>query len=1353
MEREHGQDTDGQYEGGPGHRIGERYRVLGSLGHGGAALVYRVRDERLEREVALKTLKPLDDAGDKRTQLVRSSFEREFQVLQQLSHPRIVQVFDYGYDGDIPYYTMELLRGQTLSERLPVSIRELAVILCDVAACLALLHARRHVHRDITPRNIWCDADGRAKLLDFGAMINMGPVPALIGTPPYVPPEAFYQREVDGRADLFSLGAVAYRALSGHEAYPARELRGLPVVWRQGPPKLRARDDLPPGLRELVLSLLSLDRAGRPATATEVIERICAAVGLEPDRDQTHAQAYLVTPPLLGREPQLTVFRKAMLAAKRGQGQSLLLRGHSGLGHTRMLQHFTQEANLLGAVPLLADRGSVEDGDRGVLRKLCEDAIEQLPDSELGRAQPLSAVLGHLGPAVHAALGSPELAPLSGPGAGPRLVSTVVEFLAGIARRRTLLIMVDGLHQCAGLAAGLLEQLAPLSRGRRLILAVTHDNGQPLRTPGLAERLLEHGQLLELTPLDADEVERFTGALFAGAEHQRAVATWLQRVSEGVPGTCMALAQHLLDSGLAHYDAGRWHLPAYPQQHALPRDLHGVLESRIRALSPEACLLAQTLSLVYDDTRPDYQPQLQLTGDDLCQLLQAARDDVRRWLGELRDAGVVRPSDGEDMVAHRGLAELLRKQLPPERERRIRYALAEALKARDGEEITAVRHYQLAGEHERAVELLCARDGRMDRADFIDMRLQVMAEAYTTAIDYARARDLPRQQIRKLYDGFRMIASVYDWSLLGRLDDEMTLILQEAGLQHWDELAVLYPRDEVLEHCLQRAAPDAGPGEESDARKAARRLSAYATSLAIASGRAHDIAGLRRAEDLLSKLYGVTPSADLYRDVARQLLELVTGREPTGDFDALTQRFYTLTDSPLMVRLASAGVHAHTIAIHCAERGAARPNEVAEIFEANVPGLWLGAHMHWLGYGFRCNGAGVKQWEPRAIAVVPDDLWRRRGFLMAEARMHALTGDLLALKNVLKELDFVAEHFPGWRPFRDWAVGEYHLLRGVHEQAEVCLTRALSQVEAGEHAAWGYAHPALALVQARRGDHAGAVERARSGLVLCEALGLTAVVELDHLLVLAQGLTGLGEYDEATETLSRAASLCERRGLGGIHLGRLCEARLSHALARGQRADAESYLTELAGYFAESGIPRLSARHVRWAEAVRRGESGLHSEFAESTTRHTTELRAHAREWLSTCDDTSELTQRALSLLLEAAGAAAGALFLPAGAGGQLELAATVGQLAPEPVLLETAEQCLQQHTALDGDTELEGPNPGQSELVTHDERGPRPLLLLANDGEDSRVTGVVVLGAYDDSPQVATQLHTLAEEIAQALA
>jgi len=218
-----------------GDRLGP-YEILAPLGAGGMGEVYRARDPRLGREVAVKVL-PREVACDP-DRLRR--FEQEARTAGQLDHAGLLTVFDVGAHEGIPFLVTELLRGETLRERLAAGPLPRAVAAdtgAQIARGLAAAHAKGVVHRDLKPENVFLTKDGRAKILDFGlarvapgldgaaAQSSVATASALttpgtiVGTVGYVSPEQVRGDAADGRSDIFALGAVLYEVLTGRRAF------------------------------------------------------------------------------------------------------------------------------------------------------------------------------------------------------------------------------------------------------------------------------------------------------------------------------------------------------------------------------------------------------------------------------------------------------------------------------------------------------------------------------------------------------------------------------------------------------------------------------------------------------------------------------------------------------------------------------------------------------------------------------------------------------------------------------------------------------------------------------------------------------------------------------------------------------------------------------------------------------------------------------------------------------------------------------------------------------------------------------------------------------------------------------
>ena len=269
-------------------RIG-RYELLGELGRGGMAAVFRARDPNFNREVAVKIL-PRELLHDP---TFKARFLREAQTIATLEHPAIVPVYDFGEQDGQPYLVMRLMPGGSLADRLrrgPVSFSETLRIVGQLAPALDRAHLAGIVHRDLKPANILFDREENAYIADFGlakiahADVDLSAT-AVYGTPAYMSPEqAKGLREIDGRADLYALGVIAYHMLAGRAPYQADTPVALALKHVMEPaPRLReARPDLPEQADQVLQRAMAKDPRDRFATASHLHAALAASVATEP---------------------------------------------------------------------------------------------------------------------------------------------------------------------------------------------------------------------------------------------------------------------------------------------------------------------------------------------------------------------------------------------------------------------------------------------------------------------------------------------------------------------------------------------------------------------------------------------------------------------------------------------------------------------------------------------------------------------------------------------------------------------------------------------------------------------------------------------------------------------------------------------------------------------------------------------------------------------------------------------------------------------------------------------------------------------------------------------------------------
>jgi eukaryotic-like serine/threonine-protein kinase len=273
--------------------VADRYRILEPVGRGGMGIVYKVEHVRIGKLLAMKVL-----AGDlSRDPEVVRRFKREALMVSRLSSPSTVQVFDFGVSEGLTYLVMELVRGETLSRALvaggPMPFSRVGRIAIQICSSLAEAHANGIVHRDVKPDNIMLlAADGgeageagapadRVKVLDFGlaklrdaeGLCDVTSRGLILGTPYYMAPEQIRGEEIDARADVYALGAVLYRVLTGYHVFAgppstvlARHLDEPPVPPAERAPGL----GIPPGVSRLVMRALSKSPDARFQTVKEL---------------------------------------------------------------------------------------------------------------------------------------------------------------------------------------------------------------------------------------------------------------------------------------------------------------------------------------------------------------------------------------------------------------------------------------------------------------------------------------------------------------------------------------------------------------------------------------------------------------------------------------------------------------------------------------------------------------------------------------------------------------------------------------------------------------------------------------------------------------------------------------------------------------------------------------------------------------------------------------------------------------------------------------------------------------------------------------------------------------------------
>ena len=259
------------------------YRILEKVAAGGMGVVYRARDEQLDRDVAVKVLPP----GTLRDDTARRHFRKEALALAKLNHPNIETVYEFGTQDGMDFLVMEYVPGKTLADRLTggtLPEKEVVALGMQIAAALEEAHERGIVHRDLKPANIALTEKGRAKILDFGLAKLLRPVEegstetltdshAAAGTLPYMPPEQLRGEPVDARTDIYTIGAVVYEMATGRRAFQEEQTsRLIDAILHQpavAPRALNSR--ISTELETIILKCLDKDPDRRYQSATELL--------------------------------------------------------------------------------------------------------------------------------------------------------------------------------------------------------------------------------------------------------------------------------------------------------------------------------------------------------------------------------------------------------------------------------------------------------------------------------------------------------------------------------------------------------------------------------------------------------------------------------------------------------------------------------------------------------------------------------------------------------------------------------------------------------------------------------------------------------------------------------------------------------------------------------------------------------------------------------------------------------------------------------------------------------------------------------------------------------------------------
>ncbi len=589
-----------------GSLVAQRYRLEEQLGEGGMGVVFKAYDTALDRSVAIKALSPhlLGNEGLRR-------LLREAQSAAKLTHPNIVAIHDVIDHGDTRLIVMEYVPGRTLRQLVPLPYAEAVEIVSQVCLALEYAHAHGIVHRDIKPENIIIANSGTAKVMDFGLARSEGrsrmtQTGMIVGSVAYMAPEQALSGTVDGRSDLYSLGAVLYEAITGKQPFEADDPIAVISMHVNVPPVSPRffRAEIPGVLESIILRLLAKDPTERYGSAEELARVFKSALvaGESPDGVAPTAETrptptslfeMMTQGRLIDREEEVAALKRALESMLSAKGQVVFVAGEPGIGKTRLAEELLVYARLRGALALV---GHCYEQEVNVpylpFAESLRAAVRGIPGDRLAAlVGPYASELVKLVPELSQRI--PELhttPPLEPDQERMRLYDNVVGFLAGLARAQPLVLMLDDLHWADAATLQLLRHLARSIRAERLLILGTYRDVEVDRTHPLSSALSEmNRERLYRRVLVRGLAPQFVAAMIQSIiQAPQPVSDELRDLiyqeTEGNPFFVEEVLKHLVETGALYLEAGRWERKPI-EEIDIPQSVREVIGRRLERVS------------------------------------------------------------------------------------------------------------------------------------------------------------------------------------------------------------------------------------------------------------------------------------------------------------------------------------------------------------------------------------------------------------------------------------------------------------------------------------------------------------------------------------------------------------------------------------------------------------------------------------------------------------------------------------------------------------------------------------------------------------------------------------------------
>lgn len=698
-----------------GQVLHNRYRLEAELGRGGMGIVYRARDELLDRDVAIKILH--DEAKSRLGPDGRTRLLQEAQATARLNHPNIINTYDFGEEAGQLFIVMELVKGRSLYECKPKTLLELLEIAIQITAALEHAHSQGLVHRDLKPENILITAEGIAKLTDFGlarpVSAEMKAEGALFGTVFYLAPEVALRKMVDGRADLYSLGVILYEMATGQLPFTGDEALAIISQHLYAPltPPRALKPGLSPALDEIIQHLLEKRPEDRPASAGEVnrllviLKHVGRLEAAEAGQKETLPSLDgLVRGRLIGREQELAEITALWRSAAVGEGHVLMICGEPGVGKTRLVRELMATVSVTGGRVLEGECYPEGGLPYSPFARVLAETLPPAPE-----APPLPEyVLDHLLAITHP-LDIPASASARGlaldlPEDQHQVLESFVAWIAALCQRQPVLLFIDDAHWADSATLSVLRRLARRARRLPLLIVVTYREGDldeknPLQAMTFDLNRERLATRLKLSRLSAEETQALLNTMLTPkGQVSEPVVRAIYRETEGNPFFIEEVTKALIEEGKLRFEAQTWNV-LKGAEIEIPQSVRAIIGSRLARL-PDSSQQVLKLAAIFGR---EFEYETLQAGSDLDEdaLIEALeRAEQAQIISELRRQKGLGPAFA---FAHSLIASTLRESMGGLRRRRLHRRAAEVLEKIHPDDIQALAyHYEQAGEAEPA---------------------------------------------------------------------------------------------------------------------------------------------------------------------------------------------------------------------------------------------------------------------------------------------------------------------------------------------------------------------------------------------------------------------------------------------------------------------------------------------------------------------------------------------------------------------------------------------------------------------------------------------------------------------------